>query len=325
MLRPSQLSFSGLTGAHEMISCPCKVAAGRTPLSEEKLLEFFLQELPTPSPKVLAGIGDDCAVMSCSAKSSTLELLKTDAVVEGIHYTSGTPLSQVGWKALCRAISDVAAMGGIPKFATITVAAPRSWGKAEWRALYRGLGKAARIFQVSIVGGETVSSPGPLFLSVALTGSIKKKTLRLRSGGRTDDLLCVTGKLGGSFKSGRHLRFHPRVSEGQWLAAQRGVTAMMDLSDGLGSDLPKLAKASTCSFQLQLDTLPRHRGCSIREALSDGEDYELLLTVRHSIWPTLYKAWQKKFPSLPLTCIGKLTPNDTPSTPISPGYDHLRS
>jgi thiamine-monophosphate kinase len=245
--------------------------------------------------------------------------------VEGIHYSSGTPLAQVGWKALCRAISDVAAMGGTPKFAVITVAAPRNWKNSMWRDLYRGLGKAARIFQVSIVGGETAISPGPLFLSVALTGSVEKKSLCLRSGGHADDLLCVTGKLGGSLKSGRHLRFHPRVSEGQWLSSQHGVTAMMDLSDGIGSDLPKLAHASLCAFQLQLDALPRHRGCSLREALSDGEDYELLLAIRPSLWPILYPAWRKKFPSLPLTCIGKLTPNNTSSTPTPSGYDHFQS
>ena len=152
------------------------------PSSENELLDLISGILPKPSPDVITGIGDDCAVIRRTAMKGVLELLKTDALVEGIHYSPGTPLQSVGWKALCRPISDIAAMGGTPENALITVAAPAGWGSAEWLSLYRGLGKAARLFRISIVGGETTGSPGALFISVALTGTIHQKSLRLRSG-----------------------------------------------------------------------------------------------------------------------------------------------
>lgn len=279
--------------------------------------------LPKPSRDVLAGIGDDCAVVR-PGHGSNLQLLKTDALVEGIHFASGTPPERVGWKALCRPLSDIAAMGGSPQHALITVAAPSSWRTSEWKALYRGIGKAAREFGVSVVGGETVRSPSPVFLSVSLTGTVPKNRLKLRNGAKPGDLICVTGRLGGSFKSGRHLRFTPRLEEGQWLGNRKEITSMMDLSDGLGSDLPKLAAESGCSFLIDPDSLPKHRGCTAMEALSDGEDYELLLTVSPKAWPSLMKHWKAHFPTTIMTCVGRMTEGDLTPTPLPTGYDHLR-
>lgn len=294
-----------------------------SPKSESELLDLISAQLPKPSSEVMTGIGDDCAVVRPSSQKGLLKLLKTDALVEGIHFVSGTRLELVGWKALCRPLSDIAAMGGLPRHAMITVAAPSSWKESDWKALYRGIGKAARSFGVTVVGGETVRSPGPCFLSVTLSGDVEKKGLRLRSGARPGDLICVTGKLGGSLKSGRHLRFHPRLDEGRWLGAEPGVTAMMDVSDGLGSDLPKLSHESGLSFSIATDSLPCHAGCTAREALSDGEDYELLLTVAPKAWPGIMKRWKTRFPSTPLTCIGSMIPAGKKPTPLPPGYDHL--
>jgi thiamine-monophosphate kinase len=296
---------------------------GTSPKSESALLKMISSMLPKPSEEVLTGIGDDCAVIRPSRQSGSLELLKTDALVERVHFEKGTPLQKVGWKALCRPMSDIAAMGGAPYHALITVAAPSDWGADQWKALYRGIGKAARAFGVTVVGGETVRSPGPLFLSVMLTGSVSKRNLKLRSGARPGDLICVTGKLGGSLKSGRHLNFHPRVAEGRWLGGEKGVTAMMDLSDGLGSDLPKLAKESRGSFRLASDGLPLNRGCSFRQGVTDGEDYELLFTVTAASWPSLQKRWTEISPGLPLTPIGVMLAPEEPSTPLASGYDHL--
>jgi thiamine-monophosphate kinase len=295
----------------------------KSPHSEEELLDIIVRELPSPSGDVITGIGDDCAVIRPSPKRGLLELLKTDALVEGIHYVPGTPLHHVGWKALCRPISDIASMGGTPLHAVVTVAAPSSWGSAEWRSLYRGLGKAAREFGVSIIGGETVRSPGPTFLSVALTGQVPRTHLRLRSGAKQGDLICVTGKLGGSLRSGRHLRFQPRVAEGKWLAGERGVTSMMDLSDGLGSDLPKLARASNCSFRVALNSLPLHQSCSVKEGISDGEDYELLVTITPTLWPALQGRWGKASHRLKLTPIGVMTSPKEFSTLLPHGFDHM--
>lgn len=287
------------------------------------MLEMISVLLPKPSGDVLTGIGDDCAVIRTENRKDLLQLLKTDAVIEGIHYPEKTPLEKVGWKALCRPLSDIAAMGGTPLHATVTVAAPSSWTNADWKALYRGIAKAARMHSLCVVGGETVRSPGPAFLSVALTGTVPEKNLKLRSGAHPGDLLCVTGRLGGSFRSGRHLNFHPRLEEGRWLGSERGVTAMMDLSDGIGSDLPKLAGKSGCSYRIAPEALPRHSGCSVTQALADGEDYELLLTVTPKRWPALMGAWSEHFPKTPLTCIGSMVGTDSVPTPLASGYDHL--
>jgi thiamine-monophosphate kinase len=300
-----------------------KAQGNVSPSSESELLKLISTLLPKPSRDVLKGIGDDCAVIR-QMHGGNFQLLKTDALVEGIHFASGTPPERVGWKALCRPLSDIAAMGGSPLHAMITVAAPSSYLSSEWKALYRGIGKAAREFGVSVVGGETVRSPSPLFLSVSLTGTVPKNRLKLRTEAKPGDLICVTGKLGGSLKSGRHLGFTPRLKEGQWLGSRNEVTAMMDLSDGLGSDLSKLAVESGCSFRIDPDSLPRHRGCTAAEALADGEDYELLLTVSPKAWPSLMKHWKVHFPSTPMTCIGRMTEGDLTPTPLPSGYDHLR-
>jgi thiamine-monophosphate kinase len=296
---------------------------GVPPKSETELLGVISSLLPDPSPDVRRGIGDDCAVIGKKEKSGMLGLLKTDAVVEDVHFLKGTPLNKVGWKALCRPISDIAAMGGNPLHALITVAAPRNWTNATWRALYRGIGKAAREYGISVVGGETVRSPGPLFVSVSLTGDVPVKNLRLRSGAKPGDIICVTGKLGGSFKSGRHLSFHPRLTEGKWLGKERGVSAMMDLSDGLGNDLPKLAKESGCSFRIAHDALPLNKGCHVSEGISDGEDYELLLTITPKRWPSIQRRWEEASPGLPLTPIGIILPLEEKSSLIPQGFDHL--
>jgi thiamine-monophosphate kinase len=292
------------------------------PRSEAALLEIISPLLPKPSREVLTGIGDDCAAIR-PMPGGELQLLKTDALVEGIHFAPGTPPERVGWKALCRPLSDIAAMGGTPLHAMVTVAAPAGWNTVTWTGLYRGIGKAARAHGVSVVGGETVRSPGPAFLSVSLTGAVAKKRLKLRSGAKPRDLICVTGRLGGSFKSGRHLSFLPRLAEGQWLGGRKEVTAMMDLSDGLGSDLPKLAVDSRCSFRIVEDSLPRNRGCAITSALSDGEDYELLLTVSPAGWPALMRDWAKRFHPLHLTCIGAMGFPAEDSTSLPSGHDHL--
>jgi len=144
-----------------------------SPRSESELLEMISSVLPVPSCDVVAGIGDDCAVIR-PGRGTGLQLLKTDALVEGIHFAPGTPPERVGWKALCRPLSDIAAMGGTPLHAMVTVAAPAGWAATAWKALYRGIGRAARTHGVSVVGGETVRSPGPAFLSVSLTGTVTK-------------------------------------------------------------------------------------------------------------------------------------------------------
>ncbi len=272
-------------------------------------------------PGVRVGIGDDCAVLG-GKRDRLWRLLKTDAVVEGIHFLPGTPPRLVGWKAMARPISDIASMGGLPEFALVTLAVSPESGMDFLSALYSGIRRAARRFGVEIVGGEMSRSPGPAFISVALTGTVERTRCATRAGGRAGDRLYVTGRLGGSGR-GKHLRFIPRVREARWLTGHFAVRAMMDLSDGLGSDLPRLARASGAGFRISEASLPCEKGCTPSQALSDGEDFELLLAVSPEDAPRLEKAWKRQFPRLRLTCIGELTPSSARQPALRHGHDHF--
>jgi thiamine-monophosphate kinase len=289
-------------------------------LGEDAVVALLCKGLPL-GPQVRAGAGDDCAVIG-DAEAEWWQLLKTDAVVEGVHFTAGQKAERVGWKALCRAISDIAAMGGIPECAMITVALPGETAVGWVKQLYAGLRKAARRYEVSIVGGETVRSLGGIFINVALTGRVERQRCVLRSGGRPEDVLFVTGRLGGS-KAGKHLDFTPRLAEARWLVERARPTAMMDLSDGLGTDLPRLARASGCGYELNIKAVPRTRGYTVEQALGDGEDFELLLAVPPEHAVNLEVAWRKRFVSVMLTRIGRLTDGAVPIEKHAHGYDHF--
>jgi len=288
-------------------------------INEDRLLELLLDGLPE-GRNVVVGPGDDCAAVQAPG-SRDLLLLKTDCVVEGIHYLPEDDAERVGWKALCRALSDVAAMGGEPLHALVTIFSPQDFAVGYWQDLYKGLKKAAKRFGVGIAGGET-SRARNAAVSIALVGRVEIGRLLTRSGGRPGDLLFVTGTLGGSL-AGRHLDFVPRLAEGRWLSARGYVNAMMDLSDGLATDLPRLAAASRCGFELDMKALPRARGCTAEQALSDGEDYELLLAVPERQAARLTRAWGENFPKLQLTEIGRLTEPGASSTALPQGFDHF--
>lgn len=288
-------------------------------IGEDALVEQLLKGSPVGADTIL-GPGDDCAAIRQPGRRDLL-LLKTDCVVEGVHFLREHSPEKVGWKALCRALSDIGAMGGTPQSALITIFSPRDRAVAYWRGFYRGLNRAARRFQVGIVGGETARSE-QVAVAVTVTGSVPARHMITRSEGQPGDRLFVTGKLGGSL-GGHHLRFVPRVAEGAWLGRQRLPSAMMDLSDGLGTDLPRLAAASGCGFHVDLPSLPRNRGCDVKQAISDGEDYELLLAVPARRCARLKDLWHQEFPKVPLTEIGHLTDAKTASSSIPQGYEHF--
>jgi thiamine-monophosphate kinase len=291
-------------------------------LGEDKLLAQLLPML-SRHRAVIAGAGDDCAVVA-SPKRGDLQLLKTDCIVEGIHFTTRSPAAAVGWKAMARPVSDFAAMSGVPQFAlgTMIVPAERS---VDWiRKIYRGLEKAARAFDLAIVGGETSSIKGPAVISVSVTGLVEKGRWVGRGGGKAGDELFVTGRLGGSLR-GRHLKFIPRIEESRWLTKNFRVHAMMDLSDGLGADLPRLARASGVGFEMDEATLPLNRGCTAAQAISDGEDYELLFAISPKDSRSLPARWRKKFPNVPLTRIGLLNRKSKIENRKFPGgYVHFK-
>ncbi|MEY2489875.1 MAG: thiamine-monophosphate kinase [Verrucomicrobiota bacterium] len=290
-------------------------------IGEDRLLAQLLPTLYRNSSVVL-GAGDDCAVVRYPRHGS-LQLLKTDCIVEGIHFLATSPPASVGWKAMARPLSDFAAMSGLPQFALVTLIVPAERTLDWTKKIYRGLEKAARTFGVAIVGGETSESKGLAVISVSLTGFVEKHRWVGRSGGKTKDELFVTGRLGGSLR-GRHMKFVPRIKESRWLTENFPIHAMMDLSDGLGADLPRLARASGVGFEVDENVLPRNRGCTITQAFNDGEDYELLFAVSPRDSPRLRKSWAKKFPRLLLTRIGRLNRKSKIGNGKWHGYVHFK-
>jgi thiamine-monophosphate kinase len=272
-------------------------------LGEDRLIE---QLLPRRSLKkaVATAPGDDCAVVKAQDGRKLL-VLKTDCVVERVHFLRGTNAFNVGWKAMMRPLSDFAATSAVPQFALITLMAPKQTEVAWVKQLYRGLRRAANRFEVSIVGGETSSTAGPIAISNSVVGFVERDRAVSRRGGKAGDDLFVTGRLGGALKQ-QHLQFIPRIAESRWLTKNFSIHAMMDLSDGLGTDLPRLARASKVGFKIQVENLPLTRGANINDAISEGEDYELLFAVSSRDRSRLQRAWAKKFPKLPLTRIGSL-------------------
>lgn len=289
-------------------------------LGEEAVLQRLLSAFGSPAHDagLLLGPGDDCAIARRDDVWDTL--LKTDALVEGVHFTPDTPPHLIGRKALARAVSDVAAMGGLPELALVTLLVHGSRSVELPEGIYAGMAELAAEFGIALAGGETSSLPQDgLAVSVALTGRVERGQAVLRSGGRAGDVLFVSGALGGSFESGRHLSFIPRVRLARHLLAI-GLRphAMMDLSDGLAVDLPRLARASHCGFVLKEEALPRHAGCTVRQALSDGEDYELLLALSPE-----QAAQLPAHPELDLSPIGYLTEGDAQAMPG--GWLHFSS
>ncbi len=289
-------------------------------LGEDRLVQQWVKQLKM-NRDVKAGPGDDCAVVAAPGQDQLL-LLKTDCVVENVHFLPNDKPSAIGWKAMARPLSDFAAMAGQPRFALVTLILPGERSVRWTHEIYGGLERAAARFDVAIVGGETSQIKGPAVISVSALGTVEKERWVSRRGGRDGDLLFVTGRLGGSRRR-KHFRFIPRIEEARWLTAHFSIHAMMDLSDGLGADLPRLARASRLGFVIEEKKLPRTRGSSISEALNDGEDYELLLAVSPHEAPALEKSWPQKFPRLPLTCIGRLGKGGNPKQ-FGDGYIHFQ-
>jgi thiamine-monophosphate kinase len=275
-------------------------------LGEDRLLDQILLYLPRGrTRKIFAGAGDDCAIVEIPGSKKCL-VLKTDCVVEGVHFVHGTNASDVGWKAMMRPLSDFAAASALPQFSLITLIVPQQSNVAWVQRLYWGLRRAAKRFEVTIVGGETSNTLGPITISVSVIGFVEKPRAASRRGGRLGDDLFVTGRLGGALKQ-KHLKFIPRIAESRWLTKNFSIHAMMDLSDGLGADLPRLARASNVGFDIELGNLPVARGATIDNAISEGEDYELLFAISPRDRNRLEREWRQKFPELPLTRIGSLS------------------
>lgn len=245
---------------------------------EVALISRMSRRLGRPGPSVLVGIGDDTAVLK--GPGSQRWLFASDMLVEGVHFKRGRILARwIGWKALACNISDIAAMGGLPRYAVVSLGLPARTPVEFVDELYAGLARCAKRFHMAIVGGDTNRAP-MVVIDVAILGEAHASQVVLRSGARIGDQVFVTGRLGGSLTSGRHATFMPRVAQSQWLVRHLKPHAMMDLSDGLASDLWQLARASRVTFRIEERAIPVSRaGRTVRHALMDGEDFELVFTV----------------------------------------------
>jgi thiamine-monophosphate kinase len=284
-------------------------------MNEFDLIRRLTRSLPT-NKSVIVGAGDDCAVLDLGIPDRFV-LFKTDAVVEGVHFTPDAEPQRIGHKALGRCLSDIASMAGTPTAALVTLGLPKNYDTERIEGIYAGMNALARRHEVAIVGGETTTNPERVLISVSVLGTVGRGKSVLRSGAEAGDAIFVSGELGGSL-AGKHLDFEPRLVEARWLAEKFPIHAMMDVSDGLAGDLRHILKASGVGAELLSTSIPISREARVAAraessakppllaALTDGEDFELLFTVASKDAVPLLDAWKVRFPTVPLTCIGKI-------------------
>lgn len=328
-------------------------------IGEEGLIKRWAQGL-RPLAGVVRGVGDDAAVLR--APEGELLLLTTDMLMEGVHFTPASiSYRDLGYKAMAANVSDIAAMGGKPYWAVVSLGLPPGAAVEDLDDFYAGLGEAAEAFRVSVVGGDTVRSPRDLVVNVALVGGAPPDRILYRSGARPGDAVFVTGHIGASAAGlfllqhpvpacpeeakaaliRAHRRPVPRVSAGAALAAGGGVTALADLSDGLATDLARICAASGTGALVRAPDLPVSPEARLLARLTEsdplewalygGEDYELAGTARPEALPRLRETLAAI--GVPLTVVGEVLPrekgmilqDDTGrERPLSPGgYQHF--
>jgi len=303
--------------------------------SEFDLIRRLQAQAAQPDPHVFKGIGDDTAIIKTSSTEWTL--ITTDLLAEGVHFDPATSsFRDIGYRAAIANLSDIAAMGGTPRFMLVSIAIPPTCSTTEIQELYRGMMQAGSPYDVRLIGGDTSASQQGLFLNITLTGVVKPRQALLRSGAREGDRLYVTGTLGDSragldllksrqrpklrpadarFLLARHHRPSARIAEGQWLVKQGFAGAAIDLSDGLTGDLRHICEESAVGAEIIADALPLSPACRAyaaarrldarQIALQGGEDYELLFTVprsKHARFERLAGKTRFHF-----TCIGSIT------------------
>ena len=278
------------------------------------------------NPVVPIGIGDDCAVLRVSRGKKRIDtLLTTDFSLEGIHFRRDWhPAESVGHRCLARGLSDIAAMGGEPVAAFLSLALPRDLAPGWLNRFTRGLLKLIERYGVTLAGGDTAESPRGVLADIIVLGVVPKGKSVLRSGARPGDVIYVSGELGGSAAALRRMRKkpalklnprdyprhffpEPRIELGRHLCEKGLASAMIDTSDGLSTDLAHICEESGVGAELQSEALPRARvgkppsEVDLDLALHGGEDYELLFTAPAS----------RKIPSrvagVPVTEIGRIT------------------
>jgi thiamine-monophosphate kinase len=313
-------------------------------IGEFGLIDRLREQLLPRGSQVIIGIGDDAAAVRTTA--GNLILLTADVLVERIHFDRGIhDFRQIGWRAMAANISDIAAMGGLPRHALVSICLPGDVSVEDVEEIYRGMGALAREYDCDIVGGDTVSAPRDLVISIAMTGEVQEERLVTRKGAQVGDLICVTGQLGGS-QAGlamlryqleapqpddpesaghwnkvreRHLWPRPRLHAAQELVWTGWIHSMIDVSDGLAGDLAHIAKQSGVGAEIEEDSVPidpqtrwvaDHLNRSALDfALAGGEDFELLFTVAADTAPKVSEVTAKKG-GLDVTVIGRVRPSE---------------
>ena len=285
------------------------------PKTIESLGEFgLIREIEKWVPRakdIVRGIGDDTAVFRISG--GKYQLFTIDTIVEDVDFRlRQVRAEEIGWKTLGINLSDIAAMGGIPKVAVISLTLPPKTSLQFVKSFYTGAQKLARKFKVSIVGGD-LSKGAKLSATVAVLGEADPKRTVFRTGAKIGDFICVTGTLGGSIL-GKHLNFTPRLKEGEFLA-RHGVSSMIDISDGFLQDLNHLVRKPKMTFMISEREVPVSQAAlrlargnkrkALNHALSDGEDFELLCTLSPEKFRKIRKNWRRQF-SIPLTAVGRV-------------------
>jgi thiamine-monophosphate kinase len=297
---------------------------------EFEYIKWIRSELPPASPDLEVGPGDDCAIMRTQVDR---QALKIDTLIEGKHFIlaekgkkvpavmgPGATPEEIGRKAITRCLSDMCAMGATPSVALVSVTLPSGAPVKLRQDLFLGVAKTCATYGVTLAGGDTQAYEGPLSITVAMTGYMDNVRPALRSGAAPGDVIAITGSLGGSIL-GKHLRFEPRIAEGRFLA-DRGVSAMIDISDGLSGDLTRICEESGLRFAVGADIateavpvsksarrLAKLEGMgadrALHHALHDGEDFELLFIVKPNRWKKIVTEWPF---DVPIRALGMMRP-----------------
>lgn len=287
-------------------------------MSELDLIRFFRQN-PQGHPWLKVGPGHDCAILKWDADRDLA--FKIDQIVEETHFVlagldAANP-KEVGWKAVAKALSDIAAAGAEPVAATVAVHLRRGLGDLWARELHAGIAVCCEDYGLALAGGDITSGDGPASVCVSLIGHCPKDGAWTRGGAKPGDALLLTGQVGGSRGAAKkHLNFEPRIREARAIreAAGAGVHACIDVTDGLSRDAGHLCEESRCGVEIDAAALPIHadalamekagQGGALEHALGDGEDFELLLAVEPAAAERLLAGWKL---ATPLIRIGRVT------------------
>ena len=328
-------------------------------IGEFGFIDRFSGKFSSLNEAKVSGIGDDCAIMPLDDEYE--QIVTTDLLIEDIHFIrSAITAFDLGYKALAVNLSDIAAMGGEPTASFLSIALPGDTDIEYMDDVMEGYRALSEKYKVPLLGGDTTKSPTKIIINVCVTGRVKKNQAKLRTSAKENDMICVTGSLGDSgaglkillenIKTDEntaslvswHNRPEPAIKEGLWLGQKKGVHAMMDISDGIASDLQHILNKSGVSATIDMDKLPlsdaliqtcdKNRWDATELAITGGEDYRLLLTVNASDIDSLTKQYNRIF-SDPLTTVGQITGDSHKSikwlksnnlhTPGKGGFNHF--